>query len=187
MQISATLIAAAILALPAPVQGQQTKDPGSSSVYKVELNIRDGIEGKPHSSLHYALLVDESRKATFQAASRVPIDSGSPQYVDVGVNLALTVHASDGKVILSGAIELTDITGYINLSSITEPIIGQRKMEFNATVELEKPSVIVDDRPKAVQLIGSFTPRGIAALGSSDRPVAIAAMHQVEAVVTKVN
>lgn len=187
MHISATLIAATILPLAAPIHAQDAKQPGSPSVYKVELNIRDGVEGKPHRSLHYAMLLDDSRKAVFQAASRVPIDNGSPEYVDVGVNVELTARASRGKVILNGVIELTDITGYVNLSSITEPIIGQRKIEFNTTVELEKPSVIVDDRPKSIALAGSFTPSGIAAMGSPDRPAAIADMHQVEAVVTKAN
>jgi hypothetical protein len=187
MHISAALIAATLLMLPGPVRAQETKESGSPSIYKIELNIRDGVEGKPHPSLHYTMLVDESRKAVFQAGSRVPIDSDSARCVDVGVNIELTAHASDGKVTLIGEIELTDITGQVNLSAISEPIVGQRKIAFDTTVELGKPALIVDDRAQAIALIGNFTPRGVVAKGSPDQPVRIAAMHQVEAVVTKAN
>jgi len=115
------------------------------------------------------MLIDESRRAAFQAASRVPIGGGSPEYVDVGTNIELGVHASDGKVTLDGAIELSSITGQVNIGAITEPIIGQRKMAFNTAVVLATPTTIVDDRK------------------ASDAIPPTAGMRQVEAVVTRVN
>jgi len=56
MYIPAGLIAAAILAFVSPVQAQEH--------YKVEFTIKVG-------SLHYSMPIDESRKAVFQAGSRV--------------------------------------------------------------------------------------------------------------------
>jgi hypothetical protein len=153
MYIPSGLIAATILAFVSPVHAQER--------YKVEFTIKDDTGGKPQPSLHYSMLVEESRKAVFQAGSRVA-DGCSSQLVDTGADIELTAHTSDGKVAIEGAIDLTSITGHVNLSSICEPIIGQRKIVFNTAVELGKPTLILDD-PKALPL------------------------RQVEAVVTKVN
>lgn len=168
MYMPAALIAATVLGFFVPVQAQETKAPGAVPLYKVEFNIRDSIDGKS-PSLHYSMLIDESRRAAFQAASRVPIDGGSTQYVDVGTNIELGVHASDGKVTLDGAIELSSITGQVNIGAINEPIIGQRKMAFSTTVALATPTTIVDERK------------------ASDAIPPTVEMRQVEVVVTKVN
>ena len=180
MHTPAVLIAAALCGFLAPVQAQE-----KPSAYRVELNIRDGIDGKPHPSMQYTMLIDDSRRAVFQAASRVPIEGGTPGFVDVGVNIELTARASGGKVTLDGAIDLTSITGYANFGgSLTEPIIGQRKIAFNRTVELDRPTIIVDDRPAGFVVTG---PLASAQVTASDQPPSIAAMHQVVAIVTRVN
>jgi hypothetical protein len=140
MYIPSVLMAASLLEFALPVHAQNVP------VYKVEFNIRDGLEGKPHPSLHYSLLLDESRRAVFQAANRLPLDGGSPQYVDVGVNIELAVRASAGKVMLDGAIEFSSVTGQVCMGSLCEPIVAQRKMAFHATLELATPTVIADDR-----------------------------------------
>jgi hypothetical protein len=168
MHIPAALLAAALLGFFVPVKAQETKAPGAVPLYKVKFNIRGGIDGKS-PALHYSMLIDESRRAAFQATSRVQYDSGSPQYVDVGTNIEVGVHASDGKVMLDGVIELSSITGQVNIGAITEPIVGQRKMAFNTAVVLATPTMIVDDRKAS----GAVTPN--------------AEMRQVEAVVTRVN
>ncbi|SPE40132.1 hypothetical protein SBA3_3640009 [Candidatus Sulfopaludibacter sp. SbA3] len=138
-------------------------------VYKVEFEIPNGSAGEAQPRQHFSMLVDEARKGVFQAAKRVPVAAGSPQYVDVGVNIECAVQESGGKAALHGEIELSGITGYSNISSISEPIVGQRKMAFNTTVELGTRTVIIDD-PKAP---------------SADP--ASAATRQVVATVTKVN
>jgi hypothetical protein len=129
MNIPAGLAAAAIFALVSPLHAQAR--------YKVEFTIKDG-------GLHYSMPIDESRKAVFQAGSRVPDGCGS-QFVDTGANIELTAHASDGKVVLVGVIDLSSITGHVNLSSICEPIIGQRKIVFSTAVELGKRTRLQDD------------------------------------------
>jgi hypothetical protein len=128
MYIPAGLIAAAILAFVSPVQAQEH--------YKVEFTIKVG-------SLHYSMPIDESRKAVFQAGSRV--DDCCPQFVDTGASIELTAHASEGKVLLDGVIDLTSVTGHVYVGSLCQPIIGQRKIAFSTTVELGKRTRLQDD------------------------------------------
>lgn len=174
MTISATLIAAALLGFALPAQAQERKE-SDPPVYKVEFNIHDGIAGKPQPTQHYSVLIEESRKAVFQAASRVPIEGGSPPDIDVGLNLDFAIRVSDGKVRLEGSLYLSKVTGHVCLSAICEPIVAQRKVEFNTTVVLGTPTVLADDR--------AATP----ATGIPGGALSMAAMQRIEAVVTKVN
>src|ERR1039458_8187847 len=121
MRIPAALIAAALLGSTLPVYAQERTTSSDPAVYRVEFDIHDGSDEKPQPSQHFSMLVDESRKGIFQAVSRVPVDTGSSQYVDVGANIECTVHESEGRAALSASIELTSITGYVNLSAISEP------------------------------------------------------------------
>jgi hypothetical protein len=187
MRISVALIAAAFLGYLLPVHAQQGRESSGPAVYKVEFDIRDGSDGAIPPSQHFSMLIDESRKGVFQAANRVPVATGSPQYVDVGVNIECTVQESEGKAALRGGIELTSITGQVNLSAISQPIIRQRKSTFNVTVELSSPTVIIDDRNALAATPISLNPTDAPALGISAKPLTIAAMRQVEATVTKVN
>ena len=156
-------------------------------VYKVEIDLRDGDDGDAHPSRHFSMLIDESRKGVFQAARRVPVATGSPQSVDVGVNIECTVHESGGQAILQGVIELTSIAGYVNIGAISQPIIGQRKLSFNTTVEPGTPTVIADDRIVSATGPVSLTRTYAAGSGTPAKPLTVAATHVVEATVTKVN
>lgn len=156
MYVPVTLIATAVLAFASAPDAQQ------APVYKVEFTVNNDTTGNPQPSQRYSMLVDESRKAVFQAMNGVPTGCGSPQFIDTGAKIELTLHSSEGKVAIEGSIDLTSVTGQVNLSSICEPIIGERKIAFNTTVDLGKPAIIADD-PRTV-------------------PV-----RHVEAVVTKVN
>src|ERR1035438_4236361 len=129
MNIPAGLIAAVIFAFVSPLQAEEH--------YKVEFTIKDG-------SLRYSMPIDELRKEVFQAGSRFADGCGS-ELVETGANIELTAHASDGKVVLDGVIDLTSITGHVYLGSICEPIIGQRKIVFNTAGELRKPARLHDD------------------------------------------
>jgi hypothetical protein len=160
MRKATALIAATLL-----ISAVQLRSQSGPAVYKVEFDIRNGGEGKDQSVQHYSMLLDESRKGVFQAANRVPVP-GSTETVDAGVKIECIVQASGGKAALQGDIELTAITGYVNLSAISQPIIGQRKMTFQKTVELGTPTLVIDGR---------------------NAPAAAPGGHQVEATVTKVN
>jgi general secretion pathway protein D len=51
-------------------------------------------------------------------------------YLDVGVNVEITPHVHDnGDVSLHVSLDISSVTGQVNLGGINEPIIGQRKIE----------------------------------------------------------
>src|SRR5580658_2162796 len=85
-------------------------------LYKVDFDVRGGIEGKDDASIHDSMLVDESKKGVFKAVSRVLFDPGSPAsgactvwppYIDAAVSIELSIHSSDGRIRLEGTIELS--------------------------------------------------------------------------------
>jgi general secretion pathway protein D len=89
----------------------------------------------------------EGQKATLKIGQRVPVATGSFQpgiggvginplvntqfqYLDVGVNIDITprIHAN-GDVTLKITMEVSEVDGTSNIGGITQPIIGQRKIE----------------------------------------------------------
>ena len=89
----------------------------------------------------------DGQKATLKIGDRVPVATGSFQpgiggvginplvntqfqYLDVGVNIDITprVHASR-EVTLKLALDISSVTGQSNIGGISQPIIGQRKIE----------------------------------------------------------
>ena len=155
MFIPVTLIATAVFAF-------SSTDTPQAPVYKVEFTLNSGAAGNPQPSLRYIVLAYESHKAMAQVINAVPTGCGSDPLHDISASIELTLHASGDKIAIDGVIDLTSVTGQVNLSSICEPIIGQRKIAFNTRLEPGKP-VTLDDDPH-----GGPTPH-------------------VEAVVTKVN
>ena len=89
-----------------------------------------------------------NQKSTLKIGDRVPIATGSFQpgivggggvsplvstqfqYIDVGVNIDITPHIhSDREVTLKMVLEISSVTGSQNIGGITQPIIGQRRIE----------------------------------------------------------
>jgi general secretion pathway protein D len=89
----------------------------------------------------------DGQKASLKIGQRVPVATGSFQpgiggvginplvntqfqYLDVGVNIDITprVH-SNGDVTLKITMEVSEVDGTSNIGGITQPIIGQRKIE----------------------------------------------------------
>jgi general secretion pathway protein D len=89
----------------------------------------------------------DGQKASLKIGERVPIASGSFQpgiggvginplvntqfqYLDVGVNIDVTptIHAN-GDVTLKTTMDISSVTSSTNIGGITQPIIGQRKIE----------------------------------------------------------
>lgn len=89
----------------------------------------------------------DNLKATMNIGERQPTASGSFQpgvggvginplvntqftYLDVGVNVTLLAHVTDSNEILMHiALDISSVTGQVNLGGIPEPIIGQKKIE----------------------------------------------------------
>ena len=89
----------------------------------------------------------DGQKATLKIGDRVPVATGSFQpgiggvginplvntqfqYLDVGVNIDITprVHAN-GEVTLKISMDISSVTGQSSIGGISQPIIGQRKIE----------------------------------------------------------
>jgi general secretion pathway protein D len=89
-----------------------------------------------------------NEKATLRIGDRVPIATGSfstgmvgggsvsPlvstqfQFLDVGVNIDITPHVhSDHEVTLKMSLEISSVTGSQSIGGITQPIIGQRRID----------------------------------------------------------
>jgi len=88
----------------------------------------------------------DNEKATLKIGDRVPVATGSftPgttggvnalvstqfQYLDIGVNVDITPHIhSEKEVTLKMSLEISSVTGQTNIGGITQPIIGQRRIE----------------------------------------------------------
>ncbi len=89
----------------------------------------------------------DGQKATLKIGDRVPVATGSFQpgiggvginplvntqfqYLDVGVNIDITprVHA-DREVSLKLSLDVSAVTSYVSIGGISQPVIGQRKIE----------------------------------------------------------
>jgi general secretion pathway protein D len=89
----------------------------------------------------------DGQKATLKIGDRVPVATGSFQpgiggvginplvntqfqYLDVGVNIDITPHVHAGReVSLKISMDISAVTGSQDIGGITQPIIGQRKVE----------------------------------------------------------
>jgi general secretion pathway protein D len=91
----------------------------------------------------------DNQKASLKIGEREPTASGSFQpgvggigvnplvntqftYIDVGVNVDLTARVHDNnEVSMEITLEISNITGQVNLGGINQPVIGQRKVTCN--------------------------------------------------------
>jgi len=89
----------------------------------------------------------DNEKATLKIGDRVPVATGSFgaaaggggvsalvntqfQYLDVGVNIDITPHIhTEGEVTLKLTLEVSSVSGTQNIGGISQPIIGQRRIE----------------------------------------------------------
>ena len=90
----------------------------------------------------------DNEKATLKIGDRVPISTGSFtsgigggvntqfQYLDVGVNIDITPHIhAEGEVTLKMVLEISSVTGTQNIGGISQPVIGQRRIEHEARLK----------------------------------------------------
>ena len=87
----------------------------------------------------------DSEKASLKIGDRIPIATGSYQsgitsgvntqfqYIDVGVNIDITPYVhGDNEVTLKMSLEVSSVTGEQTVDGVTEPTIGQRRIEHEA-------------------------------------------------------
>ena len=95
----------------------------------------------------------DGQKASLKIGDRVPVATGSFQpgiggvginplvntqfqYLDVGVNIDVTPHIHpNGDVTLKVAMDISSVTGQSNIGGISQPIIGQRKIEHEVRLK----------------------------------------------------
>jgi general secretion pathway protein D len=95
----------------------------------------------------------DNEKATLKIGDRVPIATGSfapgigggavsPlvntqfQYLDVGVNIDIVPHVhSEDDVTLKMVLEISSVTGTQNIGGISQPVIGQRRIEHETRLK----------------------------------------------------
>jgi general secretion pathway protein D len=95
----------------------------------------------------------DNEKATLKIGDRIPIATGSFQpgvgggginplvntqfqYIDVGVNIDITPHVhSEHEVTLKMVLEVSSQTGVSNIGGISQPIIGQRRIEHETRLQ----------------------------------------------------
>jgi general secretion pathway protein D len=95
----------------------------------------------------------DNEKATLKIGDRVPIATGSFQpgvgggginplvntqfqYLDVGVNIDITPHVhSEREVTLKMVLEVSSVTGSSNIGGISQPVIGQRRIEHETRLQ----------------------------------------------------
>src|SRR5580698_7067486 len=110
--------------------------------------------------------VTDGQKATLKIGSRVPVATGSFQagvgvgttggagvvnplvntqfqYIDVGVNVEVTprVHP-DGEVSMKVVVDISQITGTSNIGGISQPVIGQKKVEHDIRLKAGESSIL---------------------------------------------
>ena len=95
----------------------------------------------------------DNEKATLKIGDRVPVATGSFgaaggiggvsalvntqfQYLDVGVNIDITPHIhSENEVTLKMTLEVSSVSGTQNIGGISQPVIGQRRIEHETRLE----------------------------------------------------
>jgi general secretion pathway protein D len=104
--------------------------------------------------------VDGGVKASLKIGDRQPTATGSFQpgvggvginplvntqftYIDVGVNVELQTRVFDnGEVFLHVELDISSVTGHVNLGGIDQPIIGQRKVSQEVRVREGSPTLL---------------------------------------------
>ncbi len=102
----------------------------------------------------------DNQKATLKIGERVPVATGSFQpgiggvginplvntqfqYLDVGVNIDVTPHVhADREVTLKITMEISSVVGQSSIGGISQPIIGQKKIEHEIRLSDGESSLI---------------------------------------------
>jgi general secretion pathway protein D len=119
----------------------------------------------------------DGQRATLKIGSKIPIATGSYSagaatgvtagigvqtqftYLDVGVNIDMTptIHL-DREVSLKIKVEVSSQTSSVTISSVTEPIIGQRSIEHTIQLKEGEPSILAGILTKEDNRTNSGTP-----------------------------
>jgi general secretion pathway protein D len=133
----------------------------------------------------------DGQKATLKIGDRVPVATGSFQpgiggvginplvntqfqYLDVGVNIEITPRVHAGREIsLKLSMDVSDVDSYVSIGGISQPVIGQRKIENEIRLKEGEVSLLggmmEDSKTKALT--------GIPGLAHSDPEISFCARY----------
>jgi hypothetical protein len=114
-----------------------------AAVYKVQLELQPDAGASNRTIKRFTLLVQPARTSIFKAIDSIPMEAGTgSNTIDVGTSVECGIEESEGRFKLHGNLEISQITGTVNLNGVAQPIVGQRKLAFHQTVESGKPTLI---------------------------------------------
>ncbi|HEY3840974.1 MAG TPA: hypothetical protein VGL72_30600 [Bryobacteraceae bacterium] len=139
MQLSSILPVAVLVGCAFSAYAQQ---PATPPFYEVQLELQPDAGARNQPTQHFTLIVQQSRPAIFKAIDSVPVGTSAPTSIDVGASIECTVRESEGKLNLQGKLEVSRITGNANVDGVVQPIIAQRKLDFDTAVQPGKPTQV---------------------------------------------
>ena len=142
MKLSLPLTAAVLFgaALSAPAQ-----QAAPAPVYRVQFELQPDSGTKNLPTRHFTMLVQQSRTGILQAIDTMPVETGgAPATVDVGATIECSVKESEGKFQLHANLEVSRIAGMVNTGGIAQPIVAQKKLSINKTVEPGAATQVTD-------------------------------------------
>jgi hypothetical protein len=138
-------------------------------VFKVDFTVRDSGDAGGKTGRKYSLMVYGQEKGVFKIGNRVPVTTGTGSvnsqytYVDVGVNLDVTLQEMLGRISMRADVDLSTAVMNEKMPGAA-PTISQIKLAIFTSVPPAKPTIVA----------------------SFDDPVT-ARKFDIEAVVNKVN
>ena len=120
-------------------------------IYEVRLEVRQDSGTTAQPPRHYTLRIDPLHKGVFEVGNRDPASS-----VEVGAKIECALTGSEEQIRLKGSISLGQIVETRSMGSRSEPIVAQRKLAFEKTVELGAPVMIGSNGDLQVEAIVSL-------------------------------
>jgi len=128
-----SLACAILLGCTLAAYGQQSAPP---TLYKVQLDLQPEPGSKDQPTRHFTLFVSPSRTAWFKAIDTLPIEATDrADTISVGDSIECTVQESGDKLQLRGVLEHSKITGTVNLGTISQPVVAQKKLSFDTAID----------------------------------------------------
>lgn len=133
-----------VVLLASPLCAQQR------DVFKADFTVRDSGDAGGKSGRKYSLLVYGQDKGVFKIGNRVPVATSSSgsgltntqfTYVDVGVNIDVTLLESGGKIGMRADLDFS--TAIMNEKTpAPQPTISQIKLAISTAIPAGKPTIV---------------------------------------------
>jgi hypothetical protein len=148
-------LAAGLAAQESQSAGSEKAPPAAKALaaYKVEYILREMQGARAINSRQYSAIVEDGKRSEIKAGTRVPVATGNNQwqYIDIGVNLAFTVQATNTLIELNTTLEMSSVSssdeGKAQWAQGGGPLIRQARTSFTTVVHEGQLTVIgsVDD------------------------------------------